>query len=297
MKRLAKLASTLAITAILAGASTSLYAAPKHGGASISVGRSLGQSLQRSGGNSFNRSPINPGNLKSQVLKSPLNNNHVVNRSPLNNIQNHMPLVKQVNPIVGTFNPIKQVNPIKPIGPIVGNPGPSKHCHPGWGWYPGVGIGIGFGGGYQQSSNTVVCQPVVLEVPAPAPAPVPVPSEAPAQIDPNAQPPAPVETKTDSAVVKLQQIRVGGTVELRAKELGQESGGVAVKVNDVILGCLVNDWKPDMVLATLPMLGIAGPTKAELAFILPNGKVVQTLQVELLPAEVNESGKDVASRP
>ena len=86
-------------------------------------------------------------------------------------------------------------------------------------------------------------------------------------------------------------------MELRAKELGQESGGVAVKVNDVILGCLVNDWKPDMVLATLPMLGIAGPTKAELAFILPNGKVVQTLQVELLPAEVNESGKDVASRP
>jgi hypothetical protein len=38
------------------------------------------------------------------------------------------------------------------------------------------------------------------------------------------------------------------------------------------------------VVVTMPTIGIAGPTTAELAVILPDGRLAQQLAVELLPA-------------
>ncbi len=283
----------------------------------------------------FNRSPVKQ-NLAPKTFAKPTSP-IVGSFKPISPVKPISPL-KPTNPIVGPLKPIRAivgpvnpiVSPIKPINPIVGPLKPIRpivgpivgpinppicpppvycppynppHCQPhhhGWGWYPGFTVGIGLGGGYRNSSSTVVCQPVVLEVPVPVPAPVPA-EELP--VDPNAQPlpesasPANAAAATETVVAKLPQVRAGGTIELRGKELGEESGGVAIKVNDVILGCLVNDWKPDLVLATLPTVGIAAPTKAELAFILPNGKIAQTMQVELLPAETAEASQDIASRP
>jgi hypothetical protein len=186
--------------------------------------------------------------------------------------------IKPVDPIVGPIKPfpvkpfpikpidkpdfpIKPIKPIKPFPPIV-KPWPikpicppHKHCPPHWAshcypWWVDFG---GSCGGY------VVSTPVVIEVPV-------------------------VIEAEQVEVEQLPEVRVGATLELPGQGFGKEAGGVMLRIGDVSLACLVGAWDADRVQATLPMLGLAQPQRAELVVMLPDGKFAQVVPVMLLPA-------------
>jgi hypothetical protein len=230
--------------------------------------------------------------------------------------------IKPIGPIVGPIkpilDPIKPIKPIKPFDPIVGpvkplplpHPYPPKplppicppynppcppkhnHCHDWWTgcypWNPGYGgINIGIGGGYGSGyCETVVSNPVVIEVPTPVAAPAvssPLVAETAAKVEPVAPLVEPEAPAPDAP--KLQEVRVGSTIELPGG-FGSEQGGVVLKMGDVALGCLVNDWKAEKVQLTLPAMGLLKAKEAELMVVQSDGKIAVTVPVMLLPPMV-----------
>src|SRR5204862_1829216 len=82
---------------------------------------------------------------------------------------------------------------------------------------------------------------------------------------------------------KLMKVPAGSTITLQAKELG-ENGQVLLIVDKVTMGVVVSEWASDHATATLPQLGIAGPTKAEIVLVKADGHVASSVNVELTPA-------------
>ena len=86
-------------------------------------------------------------------------------------------------------------------------------------------------------------------------------------------------------VEKRMQVPVGATLVLQAQSLGMNAGQVMLQVDKVGLGALVNEWKNESVNTTLPMLGIAGPTPAQIVIFKADGSMASSLNVELIPAQ------------
>ena len=51
------------------------------------------------------------------------------------------------------------------------------------------------------------------------------------------------------------------------------------------LGMQVNEWTAGKVTATLPTVGLAGPTKAEIILVKADGQIASSIKVELIPAQ------------
>ncbi|MDX1945023.1 MAG: hypothetical protein SFU86_06420 [Pirellulaceae bacterium] len=81
---------------------------------------------------------------------------------------------------------------------------------------------------------------------------------------------------------KLLQVPVGSTVTLQAKDLGEKPGQVLLVMEKLTLGTQLNEWKPDQVNLTLPLMGIGEPTKAELVIVKPDGQIATSVKVELI---------------
>jgi hypothetical protein len=81
------------------------------------------------------------------------------------------------------------------------------------------------------------------------------------------------------------QVPVGATLKLAGKELGDKPGQVLLQFEKFSFPAQVNEWKPDQAVATLPQMGLTGPTKAQLFVLKENGEVATTLAVELMPAK------------
>jgi hypothetical protein len=84
---------------------------------------------------------------------------------------------------------------------------------------------------------------------------------------------------------QLMQIPVGATVTLQGNNLGDQLGMLVVQIDKISLPAQVNEWKPEGVNVTLPMLGLAGPTRAQLWMVRADGTVAANVAVELLPAQ------------
>jgi hypothetical protein len=84
---------------------------------------------------------------------------------------------------------------------------------------------------------------------------------------------------------KLMQIPVGSTITLAGKDLGDAAGQVVVQIDKISLPAQMNEWKVDGANGTLPMLGLAGPTKAQLWMVKADGAVAANMAVELIPAQ------------
>lgn len=210
-----------------------------------------------------------PINKVGPIVKTP------IGKTPISNPVKGIGPINPTNPIVKTpiINPIKPIAPIgnvgpiikpNPIGPIVTappakpicpphTPCPPKYCPPKqhcpsvvWSWLPG---------GHCQNNTVVVQNTIVVEVPVAA----------------------------EEASV-IQDIPLGSTVDLPLSNLSEAMGGVSLRVGEVALGCQVTQWSPQGVQFVVPMLGIAGPTAAEISVLLPDGQVVVSIPVRLLPA-------------
>ncbi|MCI0361591.1 MAG: hypothetical protein L0211_24160 [Planctomycetaceae bacterium] len=89
---------------------------------------------------------------------------------------------------------------------------------------------------------------------------------------------------------QLMQVPVGATITLQGNNLGDQLGMLVLQIDKISLPAQVNEWKPDAVNVTLPMLGLAGPTKAQLWMVRADGSVAAQVAVELLPAQQQAAG-------
>lgn len=89
---------------------------------------------------------------------------------------------------------------------------------------------------------------------------------------------------------QLMQIPVGATVTLQGTNLGDQLGMLVVQIDKISLPAQINEWKPEGVNVTLPMLGLAGPTRAQLWMVRADGSVAANVAVELLPAQQQQAG-------
>jgi len=97
---------------------------------------------------------------------------------------------------------------------------------------------------------------------------------------------------------KLMQIPVGSTITLQGEDLGEFAGQLVVQIDKISLPAQLNDWQVDSVNATLPMLGLAGPTKAQLWMVKADGAVASNMAVELIPAQPpTGAAADAAAAP
>ncbi|MFN0017383.1 MAG: hypothetical protein ACKVP0_03925 [Pirellulaceae bacterium] len=189
-------------------------------------------------------------------------------------------------PITTLPCPVKPICPIKPICPPFPGPicGSNNNCNPWWGgwWYnPCTPIiipigcdGYGGYGGYVGGDTIIVNETVVVESPA-----------QPAVIVNEVAPAAAMEpVKEPVKEEKLMQVPVGATLTLQGKELGDKPGQVLLQFEKFSFPAQVSQWKPDQVTTTLPQMGLAGPTKAQIFVLKDTGEVATTLTVELVPA-------------
>jgi hypothetical protein len=106
----------------------------------------------------------------------------------------------------------------------------------------------------------------------------------------------PVQTVVAGAPVQqvaaepVMQIPVGATITLQGTDLGDQLGMLVVQIDKISLPAQVNEWKPDAVNVTLPMLGLAGPMRAQLWMVRADGAVAANVAVELLPAQQQAAG-------
>jgi hypothetical protein len=177
-------------------------------------------------------------------------------------------------PIVGPIGPIGPIKPLPPICPPYCPPKCPPICPP---WNPGGYCGPwyplpGWYGCYHPCTpicvtvpsyvTPVVTETVVVETAAPAVAVTEVVSEE-----------------------KLMQVPVGATLQLTEKTLGEKQGQVVLQIDTLSVPAQVNEWKAEQVNVTLPMFGLAAPTKAHIWMMRADGQVAGKLAVELIPAK------------
>jgi hypothetical protein len=92
---------------------------------------------------------------------------------------------------------------------------------------------------------------------------------------------------------QVMQVPVGATITLQGTDLGGEVGMLVLQIDKISLPAQVNEWRPDAVSATLPMMGLAGPTRAQLWMVRADGAVAANVAVELLPAQQQAAGAAV----
>ncbi len=189
-----------------------------------------------------------------------------------------IPIKPLPHPIVGPIKPLPYPiggpgkGPIYGNGPICGNGpiwGPGCGKYPWWGGWcynPCTPIVIPIGGCY---GPTLVSETIVVEVPG---EPTVVIAEKPA-------------LKVEE---KLMQVPVGAKLTLQGKELGDKPGQVVLQFEQFALPAMVNEWKPDHVTATLPLMGLTAPMKGQIFVMKEDGQVVNQLAVEIIPAPVKE---------
>src|SRR5262249_39163444 len=99
------------------------------------------------------------------------------------------------------------------------------------------------------------------------------------------------EVATVGAVVeeKLLQVPAGATLTLQAQDLGPTAGQVVLHIDTLAMPAMVNEWKNDSVTATLPPMGVASPIKGELLIVKADGKVANTVKIELIAGQQDNS--------
>ena len=81
----------------------------------------------------------------------------------------------------------------------------------------------------------------------------------------------------------LPELTVGKAVTASAKFLGKEPGHVFIQLGSATLECEVLAWGGDSVTFQMPGLGLAKATPAEVELVRPNGDLVRSFRVALVP--------------
>lgn len=95
----------------------------------------------------------------------------------------------------------------------------------------------------------------------------------------------PVVVEQVAVAQPVMQVPVGATLTLQSLGLGDAAGQVMLQVDKIAIPAMVNDWKPDAVTTTLPMLGLSSPVIADIVMVRADGTVANSIKVELINAQ------------
>jgi hypothetical protein len=154
---------------------------------------------------------------------------------------------------------------------------------------------------YKPCKPVVICPPpytgpvyvpVTTVVQSPVEVPVAVPADGAV-----AEGVAPASAEAPLAEGELVQVNMGATVTLQEPTLDAAQGQVLLQIDKVMLPTLVSEWKEGEVTFTLPGLGLTSPTKGQIWLVKADGKVANSLAVELLPAPAADATGEAAATP
>jgi hypothetical protein len=95
----------------------------------------------------------------------------------------------------------------------------------------------------------------------------------------------PVVVEQVAVAQPVMQVPVGATLTLQSLGLGDAAGQVMLQVDKIAIPAMVNEWKPDAVTTTLPMLGLSGQVIADIVMVRADGTVANSIKVELINAQ------------
>lgn len=95
----------------------------------------------------------------------------------------------------------------------------------------------------------------------------------------------PVVVEQVAVAQPTMQVPVGATLTLQSPALGEAAGQVMIQIDKVAIPAMVNEWKPDSVTTTLPMLGLGGQVIADIVMVRADGTVANSIKVELINAQ------------
>ena len=91
--------------------------------------------------------------------------------------------------------------------------------------------------------------------------------------------------RVEPAPAKLPALVPGETLRLKAPFLGKEAGVVRITMGTVQHTCEIHEWTPNLVVFTLPTLGVTAETRAHIEVLRSTGDLVKKLNVILKPEE------------
>jgi hypothetical protein len=94
----------------------------------------------------------------------------------------------------------------------------------------------------------------------------------------------PVVVDPVAVVQPSMQVPVGSTLTLQSLGLGDAAGQVMLQVDKIAIPAMVNEWTPNAVTTTLPMLGLSSPVIADIVLVRADGTVANSIKVELINA-------------
>jgi hypothetical protein len=147
--------------------------------------------------------------------------------------------------------------------------------------------------------TTIVTEEVVVPVPVAVPA---APAEAKATDSVKTADAAKDEATATAfddktPADKLPQVPAGATVTLAGKNLGAKMGSVSVEVAGKKLAAEVVKWEPTAATVTLPTVELKDAARARIELVSSEGKVLNAVSVNLLPAVATEPAKTAESKP
>lgn len=167
--------------------------------------------------------------------------------------------------------------PTVPCNPCHNN----KHCHNFWWWNPT----------YCQpqykpcyTHTVVVSQPIV--VPVATPVAVPVAGQV-----------APAVATEPVAEAPLTQVPNGAAITLQGTDLGDAAGQLVLVFGTISMPAQVTAWSPVAMSGTLPTLGLAEPTRAQLWLVRADGTVAANMDIELIPVAAEQAAAQAAAAP
>ncbi|MCU0878180.1 MAG: hypothetical protein MUF06_10380 [Pirellulaceae bacterium] len=166
-------------------------------------------------------------------------------------------------------------NPAKcvPCDPCHNN----KHCHNFWWWNPTY---------CQPQCKPCYTHTVVVTQPIAVPVAVPVAGQV-----------APAVATEPVAQQPLTQVPNGAAITLQGTDLGDTAGQLVLVFGTISMPAQVTAWSPTAMSGTLPTLGLAEATKAQLWLVRADGTVAANMDIELIPVTAEQAAAAAATQP
>jgi hypothetical protein len=153
----------------------------------------------------------------------------------------------------------------------------NKHCHNFWWWNPTY---------CQPHCKPCYTHTVVVTQPIMVPVAVPVAGQV-----------ARAVATEVVAEQPLTQVPNGAAITLQGTDLGDAAGQLVLVFGTISMPAQVTAWSPVAMSGTLPTLGLAEPTKAQLWLVRADGTVAANMDIELIPVTAEQAAAPAAAAP
>jgi hypothetical protein len=108
---------------------------------------------------------------------------------------------------------------------------------------------------------------------------------------------APAVATEPVAQQPLTQVPNGAAITLQGTDLGDTAGQLVLVFGTISMPAQVTAWSPTAMSGTLPTLGLAEATKAQLWLVRADGTVAANMDIELIPVTAEQAAAAAATQP